>query len=97
MADHGEVEYATAEGNDYAEHEGTYERFLHITLIGVLHVISICLALAIGGVAGHWLRAGAILIIATIVAAHGLLSGSTTPSAVMVVLSLLTLAASTLG
>jgi Bacterial aa3 type cytochrome c oxidase subunit IV len=97
MADHGEVEYATAEGNDYAEHEGTYERFLHITLIGILYVISICLALTIGGVAGHWLRAGAILIIATIVAAHGLLSGSTTPSAVMVVLSLLTLAASTLG
>ena len=22
MADHGEVEYATADGNDYAEHEG---------------------------------------------------------------------------
>src|SRR5882672_5639305 len=29
MADHGEVEYATAQGNDYAEHEGTYENFLH--------------------------------------------------------------------
>ncbi len=29
MADHGEVEYATADGNDYLEHEGTYERFLH--------------------------------------------------------------------
>ncbi|MFL5098581.1 MAG: aa3-type cytochrome c oxidase subunit IV, partial [Xanthobacteraceae bacterium] len=28
MADHAEVEYATAAGNDYDEHEGTYRRFL---------------------------------------------------------------------
>jgi hypothetical protein len=97
MADHGEVEYATADGNDYAEHEGTYERFIHLVLIGILFVINICLALTIGGVADHWLRAAAILIVATVVAAHGLLSKSTTPSAVMVVLSLLTLAASALG
>ena len=97
MADHGEVEYATADGNDYAEHEGTYERFLHLTVIGILYVINILLALAVGGVADHWLRAAAILIVGTIVAAHGLLGGSTTLSAVMVVLSLLTLAASALG
>ena len=31
MADHGEVEYATADGNDYAEHEGTYEMFITLT------------------------------------------------------------------
>ena len=97
MADHGEVEYATADGNDYAEHEGTYERFVHLTVIGIMYVINILLALTIGGVADHWLRAAAILIVATIVAAHGLLSGVRTPSAVMLVLSLLTLAASTLG
>jgi aa3 type cytochrome c oxidase subunit IV len=97
MADHGEVEYATADGNDYAEHEATYQRFVHLTLIGILYVINIALALTIGGVADHWLRAAAILIVGTIVAAHGLLSNATMPSAVMVVLSLLTLAASTLG
>ena len=28
MADHGEVEYASATGNDYAEHEAMYLRFL---------------------------------------------------------------------
>ena len=28
MADHGEVQYTTADGNDYREHEGTYTRFL---------------------------------------------------------------------
>jgi hypothetical protein len=97
MADHGEVEYAAADGNDYAEHEGTYERFLHLTVIGILYVINICIALTVGGVADHWLRAAAILVVGTIVAAHGLLSRSTTPSAVMVALSMLTLAASTLG
>ena len=31
MADHGEVEYATATGNDYAAHEQTYRNF--ITLV----------------------------------------------------------------
>jgi hypothetical protein len=28
MADHAEVEYATATGNDYAEHEKTYKFFI---------------------------------------------------------------------
>jgi hypothetical protein len=97
MADHGEVEYATADGNDYGEHEGTYERFIHLTIIGILYVISILIALTVGGVADYWLRAAAILVVSTVVAAHGLLSGATTPSAVMVALSLLTLAASALG
>jgi hypothetical protein len=97
MADHGEVEYATADGNDYAEHEATYENFVHLIIVGILYVISVAIALAVGGVAGYWFREAAILIVATIVAAHGLLTKSTTPSAVMVVISLLTLAASTLG
>jgi hypothetical protein len=34
MADHGEVEYATAEGNDLPAHEQTYHNF--ITLVKVL-------------------------------------------------------------
>jgi hypothetical protein len=97
MADHGEVEYATADRNDYAEHEGTYENFVHLVVVGIMYVICICIALTVGGVAGFWLRSAAILIVATVVAGHGLLTKSTTPSAVMVVLSLLTLAASTLG
>jgi hypothetical protein len=28
MADHGEVEYATATGNDYPAHEQTYRDFI---------------------------------------------------------------------
>ena len=41
MADHGEVEYATADGNDYAEHESTYEMFLTLTkwMIGFLVIL----------------------------------------------------------
>jgi hypothetical protein len=31
MADHGKVEYATATGNDYAEHEATYRMFIALT------------------------------------------------------------------
>jgi hypothetical protein len=37
MADHGEVEYATADGNDYPAHEQTYENF--ITLVKVIGTI----------------------------------------------------------
>jgi|SRR5215467_13058668 len=92
MADHGPVEYATAEGNDLAAHEATYERFTHLVVVGGAHVVNIVLGLAIGAVAGHWLVAFAIFIIATIVAAQGLWSGVRMPSAVMVVISLLALA-----
>ena len=31
MADHGEQEYSTAAGNDYAQHEATYNSFLSLT------------------------------------------------------------------
>ena len=34
MADHGQVEIATAEGNDLPEHEATYERFVHLVFVG---------------------------------------------------------------
>ena len=58
MADHGEVEYATATGNDYQEHEGTYETFLHLTQVGILNVITILIGLTVGGVwATGWPKA----------------------------------------
>ena len=31
MADHGKPEYSAATGNDYPEHESTYENFLRLT------------------------------------------------------------------
>ena len=46
MADHGEVEYATATGNDYAEHEGTYLFFLKLTkwMIGLVVLLLVGMA-----------------------------------------------------
>jgi hypothetical protein len=46
MADHGEVEYATADGNDYAEHEATYLMFITLTkwMIGFLVILLLLMA-----------------------------------------------------
>jgi len=88
MADHAEVEYATADGNDYAEHEGTYLAFLHLTVVLTLHVINILLGLAIGGVMDHWLTAFVVFVIGAVASAHGLLSGSKTSSYVAFALCL---------
>jgi hypothetical protein len=92
MADHGHVEYATAQGNDLPAHEAMYERFVHLVLVGGAHVVNIILGLAIGAVADHWLAAFGIFVIATIVAVHGFMTGARTPSVVMVGISLLALA-----
>jgi Bacterial aa3 type cytochrome c oxidase subunit IV len=47
MADHGEVEYATATGNDYAEHEGTYRFFLRGVKWSLAVVVVILIGMAI--------------------------------------------------
>lgn len=39
---------------DYSEHDRTYDGFLAITKIGIVHVITILLALAIFGFGGPW-------------------------------------------
>jgi hypothetical protein len=46
MADHGTVEYATAEGNDYSEHEKSYLFFLKLVKwhVIVLPIILILMA-----------------------------------------------------
>ena len=92
MAAHDIPEYSTAAGNDYPAHESTYQGFTFLVLVGICFVISISIALAVGGVKGAWGTEAALVILATIVAAHGLMSGSKIPSGVMVVLSLLALA-----
>ncbi len=91
MADHGEVEYATARGNDYPEHEATYERFTHLLFIAITHIVNILLVLAIGGVAGHWVTAIAIFFLAIFAAGHGLVTGSKISSVVVLLLALLAL------
>jgi hypothetical protein len=91
MADHGHVEYATAQGNDLPAHVATYDRFVHMALVGSCHVINVVIALAIGAVAHHWLVAFAVLVIATLVAIHGFMSGARTPSMVMIAVALFAL------
>jgi Bacterial aa3 type cytochrome c oxidase subunit IV len=92
MADHGHVEYATAEGNDLPAHETSYDNFVHLAFVGSVFVINIVIALAIGGVQGRWFTEAAIIFVSTLFFAHAMLAGARVPSVVMLVISLLTLA-----
>jgi len=91
MADHGEVEYATATGNDYAEHEGTYAAFVKSAVVGTIFVINIVVALAVGGVTDHWLATVGLLMLAVLAGVWGLAGSSNAPGAIVVVLGLLSL------
>ena len=97
MADHGEVEYATATGNDYEEHEGTYEGFLLFASIGIVSTVTILIALAVGGVLEVWWAAGLLILLSVITALYGLATHSHTPGIVVMVLGLFALAAFGLG
>lgn len=92
MAAHGSPEYSTAAGNDYPAHEETYKTFTYIVLIGIIHVIGICLGLTIGGVKDNWWVGGGLIIVATLAAVISLLTGARMPSYVVLVLGLLGLA-----
>ncbi len=50
MADHGEIQYATATGNDYPAHEQTYRSFVTLVraVLAAIVVILILLAFFIG-------------------------------------------------
>jgi Bacterial aa3 type cytochrome c oxidase subunit IV len=97
MADHGQVEYATAAGNDLPAHETTYKNFIQLAYVGSCHVASIVIALAIVGTTTHWLMAIGLMLLATAVAVHGLATGAKAPSAVMVGISLIGLALAAAG
>ncbi len=91
MADHGEVQYATAEGNDMPAHETGYSQFVQATFVGTAAIINILFGLAIGGVLGHWLPAAFILVVAVIAAGISAWTGSRIVSLGMVAISALTL------
>ena len=92
MADHGELEYATAKGNDLAAHEGSYANFVHFVYVGLIAVVNIVIGLGVGGVNGHWWIAFAVFVIATVAAIIDLVGDSKAVSAVALVLSLIALA-----
>jgi hypothetical protein len=97
MADHGQVEYATATGNDLPAHESTYKNFVLLAFVGGSHVVNIVIALAMIGTTTHWLAALGLMIVASFVAIHGLATGAKAPSAVMVLISLVALALAAAG
>jgi len=47
MADHGEVQYATATGNDLAAHEQTYRSFVTLVKSVVAAVVVIVILMAV--------------------------------------------------
>ena len=89
MADHGEVVYASATGNDYEEHEGTYEGFLLFASIAVVCTVK--------GVLEVWWAIGLFMLLSVFTAFYGLATHSHTPGIVVLVLALLALAAFGLG
>jgi hypothetical protein len=91
MAEHGELEYAVAEGNDLPAHEASYARFVHFIFVGLVHVVNVLIGLTVGGVAGHWLLMFVIFVIATAAAAINLFTGNRGASVAALVLSLLCL------
>jgi len=47
MADHGEVQYASATGNDYPAHEQTYRGFLTLVKSSLAVIVVILILMAI--------------------------------------------------
>jgi hypothetical protein len=47
VADHSEVAYTTADGNDYPAHEATYEGFIKLVKFGTAAVVIILALMAI--------------------------------------------------
>lgn len=47
MADHSEMAYDTADGNDYASHEATYENFIRLVKYGSGTVIVVLILMAL--------------------------------------------------
>ncbi|CAL75102.1 conserved hypothetical protein [Bradyrhizobium sp. ORS 278] len=47
MANHGEIAYSTADGNDYPAHEATYEGFIALVKYGTIGVALIVILMAI--------------------------------------------------
>jgi len=46
MADHAEVQYASADGNDYAAHEQTYKNFITLVKVVMAVVVTIVVLMA---------------------------------------------------
>ena len=88
MAEH-KVRYATATGNDYAEHEATYHNVLKLAKVGVFGAAGIIVAVGIWGTVGSvfWTSFGVIAAMVAII--HGLMADSVKFGAFLLVLLLI--------
>ena len=97
MADHGEIQYTTADGNDYQEHEGTYARFLDMAFALSAYAIAIVIGLAVVG-ATHSPSIGVgTIVIATFLAIPALVTSGKGWSVASLGISALGLAVAALG
>lgn len=94
---HSEIEYTTADGNDYKEHEGTYVRFLDTSFALSIYVACIVMGLAVIGTSHRPLIGVAIVVLSTILVIPALGTASKTWSYVSLAIGLLLLAVGTLG
>ena len=78
--------------SDDDEHERTFHLFVVIAAVGVMHAGSVLIGLAIGGVLAQWTIGAIIILLATVAAAYSLMTRTTRMSAMVVGLSLATLA-----
>jgi len=85
MAEHGKVEYATATGNDYAEHEATYHNVMKLTKVGTVAAAAILVALGIWGTTGAlgWASFGILAALAALTV--GLVKDTVVPAAAILV------------
>jgi hypothetical protein len=97
MADHGEVQYTTADGNDYHEHEGTYVRFLDMAFALSAYVISVLCGLAAVGATHHELIGVVVIVFASLLAVPALVTSSKTWSFVSIGIALVGLAVAALS
>ena len=91
MADHADVRYATADGNDLPAHEAGYNQFIEVVVVGTALVVNILFGLAIGGVIGNWLPGGFVIVAGVVAAAISGWTGLRIVSFAMVAISALLL------
>jgi hypothetical protein len=90
MASH-QHQYQGHVDDDLRVHEATFHKFLDLVYVGLLHAANCLVALAIGGIEGHWPTAAAIIILATFFAIYSVVKGSHWPMALVLLLALFAL------
>lgn len=80
----GTTEFATATGNDYAEHERTYAAVMKMSKVGTAMIVLVVISLAIGGVTGPWWLCGLGIVLSIVGGVIGAVSqkGTIVPLAV---------------